>query len=72
MSKPGYRTRCCAITTAGWPIISRGTIQLLNDDCPVFILGHGYSHMGVCATLLNPEECLGGWGNHIAQLKKVG
>ena len=46
--------------------------QLLNDDCPVFILGHGYSHMGVCATLLNPEECLGGWGNHIAQLKKVG
>jgi peptide/nickel transport system substrate-binding protein len=45
--------------------------QLLNDDCPVYILGHGLGHMGVAATLLNPEECLGGWGNHTKDLKKV-
>lgn len=45
--------------------------QILNDDCPVYILGHGLGYMGVGATLINPEECLGGWGNHTKDLMKI-
>ena len=38
--------------------------QKLNEEVPAYILGHIKEYVASSAAVLNPEETLGGWGNH--------
>ena len=46
--------------------------QKLNEDVPVYILGHCREHVASTTAILNADEVLGGWGNHYWQTKKAG
>ena len=38
--------------------------QNLNENVPAYILGHSKEYVACSQAILNPEETLGGWGNH--------
>ena len=45
--------------------------QNLNEEVPVYILGHGVDHIATSTKILNADECYGGWGTHDWQVKKA-
>ena len=48
--------------------------QNLNENVPAYILGHAKEYVASSQAILNPEETLGGWGNHAHywMIKKAG
>lgn len=45
--------------------------QKVNEDVPVYILGHGNDYVATSAAIINGNEYLGGWGNQIRFIKKA-
>jgi peptide/nickel transport system substrate-binding protein len=45
--------------------------QLINDDLPSIITGHGYQHLATSKKLVNAADYLGGWGNQNWHVQKA-